>query len=100
MTDQIQANYDQLDEIAGRFANQAQEVEQMIQKVRGGVQELEDGKNWTGRAANAFFSEINGTVLPANQRLLDALHEASQVVKEIAQKMKDGETEAAAFFQD
>jgi WXG100 family type VII secretion target len=97
-SDEIKADYQQLEQVASRFTSQAQTIEQMIQQVRSSMDPLENG-GWLGRAAESFFNEMNGAVLPACQRLLDALHEASQVTKEISNTMSRAEDEACAPFR-
>jgi WXG100 family type VII secretion target len=97
-SDEIKADYQQLEQVASRFASQAQVIEQMIQEVRSSMDPLESG-GWIGRAADSFFSEMNGEVLPACQRLLNALHEASQATKDISATMSRAEDEACAPFR-
>lgn len=98
MAEEIRADYDQLEQIASRFANQSQAVSQTLQKVQGSMGPLEDG-GWIGRGADSFFAEMNGVVLPATQRLLEVLDEASRTVREISQKLKTAEEEASAPFR-
>lgn len=54
--DEIRADYDQLNQVATRFAQQADAIQQMIQRVRSSMGQLEDG-GWIGRGASAFFEE-------------------------------------------
>lgn len=98
MSDEIRANYEQLDNIASRLANQSQAIQAMLQKVKGSMSKLENG-GWIGQGADAFFKEMNGVVLPASQRLQNVLQEASQVTKTIGQTMKQAEEEASAPFR-
>jgi len=96
--DEIKADYQQLEQVASRFTSQAQIIEQMIQEVRNTMDPLENG-GWIGRGSDSFFSEMQGEVLPACQRLLDALHEASQVTKDISATMSRAEDDACAPFR-
>jgi WXG100 family type VII secretion target len=98
MSDEIRANYEQLDNIASRLANQSQAIQAMLQKVKGSMSKLQNG-GWIGQGADAFFQEMNGVVLPASQRLQNVLQEASQVTKTIGQTMKQAEEEASAPFR-
>ncbi|MCG3212076.1 MAG: hypothetical protein FOGNACKC_05723 [Anaerolineae bacterium] len=97
MTDQVQADYEQLDDVARRFDHQSQEIQQMMQQVRNGMQRLQS--DWIGRGSEAFFREMQGEVLPAVQRLQQALEEASRVTKDIAQTMQQAEEEASSPFR-
>ncbi len=98
MADEIRANYEQLENVAARFAQQSQAVQSMLQKVRGSMGKLKDG-GWIGHGSDAFFSEMNSVVLPASQRLQNALQEASQVSKTIVQTIKTAEEDAASPFR-
>jgi len=98
MSDEIRADYDQLEDVAGRFANQSQLIQQMLQKVRSSMDKLEDG-GWIGRGSRAFFQEMQSEVLPASLRLQDVLEEASQVTRSIIQIVRQAEDEASSPFR-
>ncbi len=98
MTDTIEANYDQLGQVASRFANQSQAVQQMVQSVRSSMNKLEDG-GWEGRGSDAFFTEMNAEVLPATERLRQALEEAGRTTQQIIQTMQQAEEEASTPFR-
>jgi len=97
MSDEIKADYDQLEQVAAGFMNEAQAIEQMLQSVRGGMDKLQDA--WIGRGSDAFFAEMQDEVVPAVQRLHDALNDASQVTKEISQTMQQADEEASSPFR-
>jgi WXG100 family type VII secretion target len=98
MSDEIRADYEQLEQIATRFARQEQAIQQMLQKVRASMSKLENG-GWIGRGSQAFFAEMNGKVLPATQRLQQAMGEASRGVRDIAKTVQQAEDEASAVFK-
>ncbi len=98
MSDEIRADYDRLDQVANQFASQSQAIQQMLQNVKGSMDPLESG-GWVGRGSNAFFEEMNSEVLPANERLQQALDEASRVTKQIVQTIKQAEEEASSPFK-
>ncbi len=97
MTDTIQADYDQMEQVASRFMNQSQAVQQMLQSVRNAMSNLEG--EWIGEGSDAFFSEMQDEVLPASQRLQEALEEAGQVTKQIVELVKQAEDEASSRFK-
>ena len=97
MADEVRADYEQLEQISSRFANEAQEIQQMLQKVRSSMQKLEP--DWIGRGSEAFFSEMEGEVLPATARLQQALDEAGRITKDIVQTMQQAEEEASSPFR-
>jgi WXG100 family type VII secretion target len=98
MHDRIEADYDQLEQIASRFGNQAQEMQQMMQNVRSSMGNLESG-GWEGRGSEAFFAEMNSEVLPASERLQQALEEADRVTRMIMQMVQQAEEEASSVFR-
>jgi len=98
MSDEIRADYDRLEQVAGKFANQAQAIQQMLQQVRGSMDPLEGG-GWVGKGSDAFFAEMNDEVLPANDRLQQALEEAGRVTKQIIQTVKQAEEDASSPFR-
>jgi WXG100 family type VII secretion target len=70
----------------------------VIQKVKGSMEPLQSG-GWIGRAADAFFDEMNSEVLPATDRLQKVLDQASQVTKQIVQTVRQAEDEASSLFR-
>jgi WXG100 family type VII secretion target len=98
MSDKVQADYQQLEQLAGKFSAQSQIVQSMLQKVNSHFSDLAGG-GWIGRGSEAFISEMNGEVLPATQRLIDALEEGQQVTRQIIQIMRQAEQEASSRFR-
>ena len=98
MADEIRADYDRLEKVASQFANQSQEIQQMLQKVRGSMEPLENG-GWIGRGSDAFFSEMQSEILPATERLQQAMDEANRVTNQIVQTIRHAEEEACSPFR-
>jgi WXG100 family type VII secretion target len=98
MSDEIRADYDQLENVAGRFASQSQVIQELLQKVNGSMDKLESN-GWKGRGSDAFFQEMHSEVLPASQRLQDVLAQANQVTRTIIQTVKQAEAEASTLFR-
>lgn len=98
MAQQIQANYDDLQDVASRFTNQAQAIQAMLQRVSSSYSKLRGG-GWQGRGADAFFGEMEDIVLPATGRLQDALEQAGQATGNIARAVKQAEEEASSLFR-
>ncbi len=98
MADEIRVDYDRMEQLAAQFANQSQAVQQMLQKIRSSMDPLESG-GWVGRGSDAFFAEMQSEVLPATERLRQALDEASRVTKQIVQTVRQAEEEACAPFR-
>ncbi len=94
----IQAEYDQLHTISARFTQHAAQIHQQRAQLRTKLRDLQDG-GWIGRGSQAFFSEMNGLVLPAVSRLHEVLSEASRVTLTIIEIMQEAEREAARKFR-
>ena len=97
-SDVIQAKYDELDTIARRFGQQAQGIGELRSQLQRSAQPLEQG-GWQGRGSAAFFKEMNGQVVPATQRLRQALDEARAVTLQISELLRRAEQEASAPFR-
>ena len=93
----IQAQYEILDDIAGRFQRQSELTTQQAERLRRVVEGLQDG-GWVGRGAKSFFDEMEKDVMPAVQRLIYALSQAQSTTLQIAQILREAEEEAALPF--
>lgn len=98
MSDEIRADYEQLQQISTRFDQQSQAIQQMLQQVRSSMEKLESG-GWIGRGSDAFFSEMQSDVLPASERLQQALDEANRATQTIVNTVKQAEEEASSRFR-
>ena len=96
--DEIRADYEALEGLSQRFLNQAQVIQQMLQDVRAKMGNLQNG-GWIGRGSDAFFNEMDGEVLPASDRLQQALDEGGRVTKFISQTIEQAEEEACNPFR-
>ncbi|MCA9934555.1 MAG: WXG100 family type VII secretion target [Ardenticatenaceae bacterium] len=92
--DIIQVNYEDLDEIARRFTQQADDTERLQQQIQGRYSVLENG-GWAGQGANAFFAEMESELFPALKRLQDALESGKITTQEIIQLFQAAEEEAS-----
>ncbi|MCB0077377.1 MAG: WXG100 family type VII secretion target [Anaerolineales bacterium] len=97
MSDIIRANYDELENIAKRFDDSSQVIEEMLNMIKGSMQNLEG--EWIGRGSEAFFAEMKDEVLPAVMRLQNALTEAAGVTRKIVETVRGAEEEAAGLFR-
>ncbi|MCB0077178.1 MAG: WXG100 family type VII secretion target [Anaerolineales bacterium] len=93
----IQANYEQLEAISQRFEERAQAMGELRRGMAQRVDALR-GEGWVGKGADQFVQEMEGEVLPACQRLSEALAEASKVTLQIRDILRSAEEEAAALF--
>lgn len=97
MANEIQADYERLQQIAQRFATQAEQSQQVTQQVRNSMGRLQ--QSWEGKAATAFFREMNGVLLPGMNRLHKAFAQSAQTVSRIAKVINEAEQQAANLFK-
>jgi len=97
MADEIRADYTQLQQMATQFSRQATAINRMQQQMKHSLGGLQG--NWIGHGSEAFFSEMRDKVLPATQRLADALRAAQKVTLQISQVLRAAEEDAARPFR-
>ena len=97
MNEHIQANYDTLAQIAQRFQQTAENNTQLHTRLTQQVDQLRQA-GWEGRGAAAFFSQMDGQVFPAVQRLSVALEQAQSVTLHINAVLQEAESLAANLF--
>jgi WXG100 family type VII secretion target len=97
MADEIRGVYAELQQIAQRFAAAQSEVQGNIQRVNNSMAPL-DGGSWIGRGYDAFSREMHNEVMPAMNRLQQALAEAARVTSAISQTLEDADEQASSPF--
>ena len=98
MNDIIQVDHEALENTAAKFSQQSEAVGQMLQTLQNAMNRLQN--DWIGRGSEAFFSEMEKEIVPAVQRLIDALALASETTKEVNQTMQEADEEASTPFKD
>jgi WXG100 family type VII secretion target len=93
----VQADYDELANIANQFAQESSSTEQLVNQIMSLVGELEGG-GWIGRGAQAFYAEMHDEVEPGLRRLIQALEDAANAVKQISNIISQAEQEASMKF--
>ena len=73
MADIIQADYEQLEQIAQRFQQHAEQNQQLLQMLQTTFHAVLD-EGWEGHGRVAFEKEMRDIILPTQQRLVDALN--------------------------
>ena len=97
MADKTEVNYEQLQQIMKMFSSEAEEINGLLKQTQSRVEDLHGG-NWVGKGADKFFDEMQSTVLPAVQRLTNALHEAAQAMQKVIDTYRQAEEETQGFF--
>jgi WXG100 family type VII secretion target len=98
-TDVIQANYDELENVAARFGQWAENNSDITSRVQQCAEKLING-DWIGQGVEAFAAELNGEVFPAMQRLTQALEQVRSVTLEVKFIVQQAEEEAASLFRN
>ena len=98
MTPLIQADYEQLAQIAARFGLQRQATQSIQQQIRQQVDTL-CPEHWEGHGSQAFQSEMTDDIYPAINRFIQSLHEAQQITQQIVLVMQAAEQEASIPFK-
>ncbi len=94
----ITADYEQLEQIASKFGQTADEMDALRNTLMQQVDDLyTDG--WRGEGSNKFFAEMEGDVLPAVRRLHDAFLEAQQVTLKTVAIFREAEQGASKLFE-
>jgi WXG100 family type VII secretion target len=97
MADKFQAQYQELKKIQQQILAQSDAVLQTRNKVNNQVQTLRNGM-FVGDSASAFYAEMDGVVLPAMDRLKNALDRFAQETEKIQQTIASAEQNAASRF--
>ena len=92
----FQLNYDQLISIAKKFKDEGEDIAQLHSTTRQRVQDLH--KEWIGEAAEKFFEEMETELLPAVQRLAQALFLSQDMTNEIMKIIEDADEETVGYF--
>ena len=92
----FQLNYDQLISIAKKFKDEGEDIAQIHSTTRQRVRDLH--KEWIGEAAEKFFEEMETELLPAVQRLAQALFLSQDMTNEIMKIIEDADEETVGYF--
>ncbi|MCU0498807.1 MAG: WXG100 family type VII secretion target, partial [Anaerolineae bacterium] len=90
----IQVQYEQLEQIARSFTQINTTLTTHHRRFKQTCEQLKT-HGWEGEGADEFFKEVEETVLPRVQRLLSALEQSAQAVRQISDTMADAEDSAA-----
>lgn len=94
----IRFEHHTLDDIAGRFTRAADDNRAALGALEQAKQTLQSG-DWLGSGARAFYGEMDGQVLPAMRKLVEALAAAAAAATRISGIAAQAETDAAAALR-
>jgi WXG100 family type VII secretion target len=92
------ADYNKLAQIASSFGAQAGLMRKNLQELRARQATLQEG-DWAGQGATSFYSEMDDIVLPALQRLINALEAAASTTGQISAILKAAEDQSARVLK-
>jgi WXG100 family type VII secretion target len=96
MTEKIQVQYDELEQLASRIIQQSEDTHQLYNRVRAHNEAL--AKSWIGEGAMAYQREMEELVLPGMRRLTASLEVTGRALQKIVQIFREAEEEAAGNF--
>jgi WXG100 family type VII secretion target len=97
MVRRVQLNYDELRVMVKKFRDEAEDIAKLQVKMRDRVRDLH--KDWEGDAAEKFFKEMEGELLPALSRLSRALFFAQDTLQRIIKIIHDHDEDTKGFFR-
>ncbi|MFD3163072.1 WXG100 family type VII secretion target [Herpetosiphon sp. NSE202] len=78
----IQIDYEQVNQVVERWQTQYDRVDSLKQTLQITYKQLQ--ADWQGQAAQAFFKEMDRTVLPVLERLKKTIAEAKSTTLQIS----------------
>jgi WXG100 family type VII secretion target len=73
-------------------------MQHSFQSLRVNMQTLQAG-DWIGQGAMAFYQEMDDSVLPTLQRLINALDTAANTTLQVSRLMQEAESQAAGVLK-
>jgi len=97
MAGRIRAQYSDLTQASQAFTNEAHTIGSMYNQLKGRTEDLH-GKGWQGLGSDAYFKEMEGTVLPAIKRLEGALNSCGSTMKQVHYIFHNAESDVNQLF--
>ncbi len=97
MADKTLVDYDQMQGIANKFEAEGEELTRLLMQTRQKVHDTQS--EWIGRGADSFNDDMENKLLPAFQRLCEALSLTNQITKSILAVYQQSEQQAANLFK-
>ena len=97
MANTQQVNYDEMQAIIKQLEAEEEEIKALFNQTKSKVESLH-GSQWMGEAADKFFQEMEGVVLPKTTKMIYALNVAGQVAKQIINIIHQADEETKGFF--
>lgn len=98
MSDLLQANYEQLEELAKLWSQLCDTVQTLHNNLKSQAEEL-CSEHWLGAGSEAFSTEIMSDVLPSMNRAAEAFCLTGEITMEIANDIRETENGCSALFR-
>jgi len=98
MSTTTRVNYDELTLISKKFHDEGEDAAQIHSTTHQKITALRS--EWVGDAADKFFEEMEGELLPAVKRLSLALIAAQDAANNIMKTIYEADGETTSFFKD
>lgn len=93
----LRVNYDEARQITQTLHAEGEEFARLHSQTRQKVEDLH--KAWSGEAAQSFEHEMTDSLLPAIQRVSNALFAAEKTLMEILNLIRQADEETAGYFK-
>lgn len=90
-------NYDEVLSFTKQFRDEGEDIVQLYSNTRQRMHLLRD--EWSGEAADVFYKEMELELLPALQRVSEALFLCNQVLTKVMKITHSAEEETVGFFE-
>ncbi len=97
MADKLQVDYEEMEQISGKFAEMEDLINTMLSDIRSKMEDLR-ANGWQGRGSDKFYDEMTAEVIPAIEKLRAALEEGNHTCKQVNQVMREAEQSARSLF--
>ena len=97
MAEKTEVNYQELSGLSKEFITNSDVTLNLAKITRTKTEGLRS--SWIGKGSDAFFTEMHDDVLPAMERLKQALEEAAQTTNRISTIYSQAEEEASGSFK-
>ena len=97
MAEKTIVNYEQLQAIVKKFNTEGEEIAKVLGKLREKVHHMQT--EWIGAGSDAFFDEMEMEILPAVQRLSEAMLFSGKTLVDITKIFNNSEEESKNIFK-
>jgi len=97
MANTIQVNYDDMNNIIKGMKSEQAEMGNLYKQTKSKVESLHNNQ-WIGQGADKFFNEMEQSLLPAVQKLSEALGAASDAAQRVMSTIQSADEGTKSFF--